>query len=106
MTKITVIGAIASIAPLNGVPELFSGINSEVTLALRWLLLIVFSVAIFLIGWKTNKKKVSRVDIFNKPIEGAPNTLFFIPLQYWAFAYLALFGFVIIAWHKTEVLGN
>lgn len=106
VTMVTLIGAVLSVALVNGLPTLLPGSGPGLISALRWLLLIVFGAVIFLVGWKTNQKKVMRVGFRGNPVAGVPNTIFFIPLQYWAFFYLLLIGTAIIAWTDQESLAR
>ncbi len=68
----------------------------------RWSLLAGFSALIFWIGCRSNRTQVMRPGIGGKQVMGAPNTIYFIPLQYWAFVYFGIIGSGITAWTLQE----
>jgi hypothetical protein len=106
VTMITLCGAVLSVALINGVPELLPDASPGQVAALRWEILAIVAGLIFLTGWKTNRTKVMRKGIDGRPVKGVPNTIFFVPLQYWAFFYLALIGAAIVTWTRQERIGH
>ena len=105
---VTLMGATLSVLLLHELPDMLEGAGTTAISALRWLTLLVVSAAIFFVGWKTNQKKVMRAGfgMSGVPKESSPNTIFYIPLQYWSFFYLVLFASAIVVWTKQETLGH
>ena len=89
-------------ALLHELPGLLPEGSSSTLLAVRLILLVFFTILIFMVGVLTNRRKVRRAGFKGTPFEGAPNTIFFIPLQYWAFVYLVLIGTAIFSWTNQE----
>jgi hypothetical protein len=102
VTMVIFIVAALSLWLAHDMPALLEGSSSPVIAALRWTVAIGLSVVIFVVGWITNRKKVTRTGPSGKPVEGAPNTIFFVPLQYWAFVYLFLLTCAILVWQTQE----
>lgn len=103
---VTLIAAVLSVALINGLPAIFHGAGAGLIAVLRWMFLAAFGALIFFVGWKTNQKKVMRDGFNGNPVEGVPNTIFFLPLQYWAFFYLVLIGAAIVAWTHQEAIAR
>jgi hypothetical protein len=82
---------------LQEVPSIFSGGESDVAI-IRWTSLILFSGAVFVLGRAVNKKKGLRKGPDGKMALGSPNTIFHVPLQYWAFIYLFGLSCAILVW--------
>lgn len=102
VTAVTIICAVLSTALIHELADLMKGSSLSTIAALRWTLLIVVGIAIFIVGYLTNRKKVMRAGLKGQPVEGAPNTIFFVPLQYWAVLYLGLIGTAIVTWASQE----
>jgi hypothetical protein len=102
VTMVTLIGAALSLWLAHDMPALLKGSSPSSIAALRWSLAIAVSIAIFVVGWITNRKKVTRMGPSGKAVEGAPNTVFFVPLQYWAFVYSFMLTCAIMVWQTQE----
>ncbi|MDF3059385.1 MAG: hypothetical protein K0R17_3600 [Rariglobus sp.] len=104
VTLVVIIGAVLSVALLNSLRFLGPEIAPGTIALLRWSLLFLFGAVIFVIGWLTNQKKVLRMGSSGKTVKGVPNTIFFVPLQYWAVFYWVLIGVAISRWTSVEAL--
>ncbi len=70
---------------------------------IRWTALVLFCGVIFTAGWRSNRKKAMRRSPTGKMMLGSPNTIFFMPLQYWAFIYLLLLARAITVWQTKKL---
>ena len=103
VTAVTMVLAAMSLFLTHEVPNLTEG-DAGSAAAIRWTIAGVTAVFIFVTGLVTNRKKVTRMGASGKLIEGAPNTVFFVPLQYAAFFYLFLMTCAILVWQTQEPL--
>ncbi len=103
VTAVTMVLAALSLFLAHEVPSLAEGSPGSVA-PIRWTIAVVTAVLIFVIGLLSNRKKVTRMGASGKQVEGAPNTIFFVPLQYAAFFYLFLMTCAILVWQTQEPL--
>jgi hypothetical protein len=87
---------------LQEVPAICGGRDSSMITAIRWVALMLFSSGIFVAGWLSNRKKAMRDGPDGKMILGSPNTIFHVPLQYWAFIYLFGLSCAIMIWQTQK----
>ena len=86
---------------LQEVPAIFSKSGWSVAM-IRWPALMLFAAAVFVAGWFANPKKAMRRGPDGKVALGSPNTIFHVPLQYWAFIYLFGLSCAIMVWQTKE----
>ena len=106
VSNVTYIAAILWTTLLYALPSILEGSSPSTIAWLRWTLLVFFSAVIFVVGVKTNRKKIMRKGLDGKLVLGYPNTIYFVRLQYWAFFYIILIGTAIGAWTNTEALSR
>lgn len=86
---------------LQEMPSLIHGGDADVATA-RWFVLMLFCFAVFIVGQASNRKKAMRRGPDGKMMLGSPNTIFHVPLQYWAFIYFFGLGCAILVWQSKE----